>query len=125
MKQRLVFAAAVLHDPQILVVDEPMVGLDPKSVRMVKDLLRERAARGTAVFMSTHTLTVAEEIADRIGIIDRGRLNFLGTQAELERKLAQAPTSLERLFLELTSGNGEAESASPERGTARTASPGG
>jgi ABC-2 type transport system ATP-binding protein len=125
MKQRLVFAAAVLHDPQILVVDEPMVGLDPKSVRMVKDLLRERTAQGTAVFMSTHTLAVAEEIADRIGVIDQGRLNFLGTQGELERKLAQAPTSLERLFLELTSGNGEAESGSPERGATRTGSTGG
>ena len=102
MKQRVVFASALLHDPAVLVVDEPMVGLDPKSVRLVKDVLRRRAAAGTSVFMSTHTLAVAEEIADRIGIIDRGRLNFLGTVAELREELACEHTSLEDLFLTLT-----------------------
>lgn len=112
MKQRLVFAAAMLHDPLVLVVDEPMVGLDPKSVRLVKDLLRSRAAAGTTVFMSTHTLTVAEEIADRIGIIDQGRLNFLGTQDELRDKVSAQETSLEQLFLRLTDdGNGDGNDA--------------
>jgi ABC-2 type transport system ATP-binding protein len=109
MRQRLVFASALLHDPPVLVLDEPTVGLDPKSVRLLKDLLRARAAAGMAVFMSTHTLAIAEEIADRIGIIDRGRLLFLGTLDELRRARATAGTSLEHLFLELTAnGNGDA-----------------
>ena len=107
MKQRLIFAAAMLHDPAVLVVDEPMVGLDPRSVRTVKDRLRERAAAGTVVFMSTHTLAVAEEIAGRIGIMDQGRLHFLGTVGDLQTELASSQASLEPLFLELTSsGNG-------------------
>jgi ABC-2 type transport system ATP-binding protein len=104
MKQRLVFASALLHDPAVLVIDEPMVGLDPRSVRVVKDRLRVQAGAGTTVFMSTHTLAVAEEIADRIGIMDRGRLCFLGTVAELRQESASRHTSLEPLFLELTEG---------------------
>jgi ABC-2 type transport system ATP-binding protein len=112
MKQRLVFASAMLHDPLVLVVDEPMVGLDPKSVRLVKDLLRARAAMGTTIFMSTHTLTVAEEIAHRIGIIDKGQMKFLGTQDELREKVSAHETSLERLFLRLTdTGNGDGNAA--------------
>ncbi len=107
MRQRLVFAAAFLHDPSVVVVDEPMVGLDPKSVRLVKDLLRAHAARGASVFMSTHTLAVAEEIADRSGIVDRGRLKFLGTLDELRRQSASEHTSLERLFLRLTVDEGD------------------
>jgi ABC-2 type transport system ATP-binding protein len=102
MSQRLVFASALLHDPQVLVVDEPMVGLDPKSVRLVKDLLRARTSAGKIVFMSTHTLSVAEELASRIGIIDRGELIFLGTLDELRQELSLQRTSLERLFLQLT-----------------------
>ena len=80
-----------------------MVGLDPKSMRLVKDLLREQADRGTTVFMSTHTLGVVEEIADRIGILDRGELLFLGTLDELKRRLPAEDASLERLYLEMTS----------------------
>ena len=76
MKQRTVFAAALLHDPAVLVLDEPMVGLDPRSMKIVKDLLRDRANAGMTIFMSTHTLGLAEEIADRIGIVDRGKLRF-------------------------------------------------
>src|SRR5690606_31415766 len=102
MKQRLVFAAAMLHDPAVLVLDEPMVGLDPRSMRLVKDLLRERATAGMTIFMSTHTLGLAEEIADRIGIFDHGKLRFLGTLAELRQQLVQEHTSLERMYLELT-----------------------
>ncbi len=86
MKQRLVFAAALLHDPPALVVDEPMVGLDPRSMRVAKDLLRSRADAGAAILMLTHTLSIAEEIADRIGIVNGGRLHFLGTVAELQRE---------------------------------------
>ncbi len=95
MRQRLVFAIALLHDPQVLVVDEPMVGLDPRSARVVKDLLRAEAAAGKTVLMSTHTLAVAEEIADRIGILNRGQLDFLGTLAELRQELSAPHQALE------------------------------
>jgi len=102
MKQRLVFASALLHQPPVMVIDEPMVGLDPRSMRVVKDLLRERSAEGMIVFMSTHVLAVAEEIADRIGILDRGRLQFLGSVGQLRNEMASPHTSLESLFLRLT-----------------------
>jgi len=106
MKQRLVFAASLLHDPDVLVLDEPMVGLDPRSVRIVKDLLRTRTSEGMTVFMSTHTLAMAEEMADRVGIMVRGQLRFLGTIAELRDQMAVEATSLEQLYLELTSPRG-------------------
>jgi ABC-2 type transport system ATP-binding protein len=105
MRQRLVFAIALLHDPQVLVVDEPMVGLDPRSARVVKDLLRAEARAGKTVLMSTHTLAVAEEIADRIGILNWGQLDFLGTLAELRQELSAPQQALEHLFLELTDGH--------------------
>lgn len=108
MKQRTVFAAALLHDPEVLVVDEPMVGLDPQSVRLVKDLLRAKAASGATVFMSTHTLSVAEEIADRIAIVDHGQLMFVGRIDELRDRLSMRDGRLESLFLQLISnGNGK------------------
>ncbi|NIL96089.1 MAG: ATP-binding cassette domain-containing protein [Planctomycetales bacterium] len=116
MKQRLVFAAAMLHYPEVLVVDEPMVGLDPKSIRLVKDLLRRKAAEGVTVFMSTHTLAVAEEIGDRIGIIDHGRLLFVGTLHQLKEEMARHDFSLEQMFLELTAENGEADELGVGRG---------
>jgi len=102
MKQRLVFAAALLHDPDVLVLDEPMVGLDPRSVRIVKDLLQRRTREGMTVFMSTHTLAMAEEMADRIGIMVRGQLRFLGTVPELREQMALETTGLEQLYLQLT-----------------------
>jgi ABC-2 type transport system ATP-binding protein len=102
MKQRVAFAAAMLHDPPVLVIDEPMVGLDPRSVRLVKDLLRNNAARGQTIFMSTHLLSIAEEIADRVGIVDQGQLKFLGTLDELRRRVSSHETSLERLYLDFT-----------------------
>ena len=106
MKQRLVFAATLLHDPDVLVLDEPMVGLDPRSVRIVKDLLKARTQEGMTVFMSTHTLAMAEEMADRVGIMVRGRLRFLGTVTELREHMSLETTSLEQLYLELTSPRG-------------------
>ncbi|MBX7074173.1 MAG: ABC transporter ATP-binding protein [Pirellulales bacterium] len=111
MKQRLVFASALIHDPRILVIDEPMVGLDPRSARLLKDLLRQKASGGTTIFMSTHTLDVVEEIADRIGVIHRGRLQFLGTIGELKQRLQRHDSSLERLFLELTDSGDLLEAA--------------
>lgn len=101
MKQRVVLAAALLHEPKVLVIDEPMVGLDPRTVRVVKDLFLELTRRGGTVFMSTHTLEVAEAVADRIGIIRKGRLIALGTLTEI-RQQATRQHSLEEIFLELT-----------------------
>jgi ABC-2 type transport system ATP-binding protein len=123
MKQRTVFASVLLHNPRVLVIDEPMVGLDPRSVRLVKDLLRSLSTAGTCIFMSTHTLSVAEEIADRIGIINGGKLHFLGTVAELQAELASPHRSLEPLFLELTEGkNGQPADRSSYR-TSRASQP--
>jgi ABC-2 type transport system ATP-binding protein len=95
-------AAALLHEPQVLVVDEPMVGLDPRTVRSVKELFGNLARDGRTVFMSTHTLDVAEAIADRIAIIHHGRIIACGTLAELRAKATQE-YRLEDIFLELTS----------------------
>jgi ABC-2 type transport system ATP-binding protein len=102
MKQRVVLSAALLHQPQVIVIDEPMVGLDPKSARLVKDILKKRVGGGVTVFMSTHTLAVAEELADRIGIINRGRLVALGTLNELKSLGGTQAQALEEVFLTLT-----------------------
>jgi ABC-2 type transport system ATP-binding protein len=112
MKQRVVFAAALLHNPEVLVIDEPMVGLDPRSARIVKDLLRTRARAGVAIFVSTHSLAMAEEIADRIGIVAHGRLRALGTLAELKCNASGDP-SLEQLFLDVTSDESASAAAEP------------
>ena len=104
MKQRVVFASALVHDPKVLIVDEPLVGLDPRSARIVKDLFVAQARSGVAVLMSTHLLSIAEELADTIGIVDQGRLLAHGTLAEL-RERAEFQGPLEDLFLKLTSGS--------------------
>lgn len=101
MRQRTVFASALLHEPEVLIVDEPTVGLDPRSIRLLKDLLRREAQKGTTVFLSTHSLDVAEELADRIGVIAQGKLIGCGTLAEL-RGQAALDGSLEDVFLKLT-----------------------
>jgi ABC-2 type transport system ATP-binding protein len=101
MRQRTVFAAALVHDPKLLIADEPTVGLDPKSIRELKTLLRKLADSGTTVFLSTHTLDIAQELADRIGIIDRGRLLGCGTMEDLRRQ-ASMDGNLEELFLAIT-----------------------
>src|SRR4051812_15947128 len=101
MKQRVVFAAALVHDPRVLIVDEPLVGLDPRSARIVKDLFVAQARSGVAILMSTHLLSIAEELADTIGIVDHGRMLAQGTLAELRDQL-QSRDPLEDLFLKLT-----------------------
>src|SRR5438270_5685067 len=101
MRQRTVFAAALLHEPEVLIVDEPTVGLDPRSVRLLKDLLRREAQRGVTVFLSTHSLDIAQELANRIGVIGQGRLIGCGTLDTL-RKQAASDGSLEEVFLKLT-----------------------
>jgi ABC-2 type transport system ATP-binding protein len=104
MKQRVVFASALVHEPKVLIVDEPLVGLDPRSARIVKDLFLSQARSGVAVLMSTHLLAIAEELADTIGIIDNGRMLTQGTLAEI-RHQAQMHGPLEDLFLKLTGGD--------------------
>ncbi len=108
MKQKVVMAAAMIHAPRLLIVDEPMVGLDPRTIRVMKTMFRELADAGGAVFMSIHVLDVAEAVADRIAIIHEGRLVALGTMAEL-RQSATRHERLEDIFLRLTArdGNGE------------------
>lgn len=99
-RQRLVLASALLHDPRVCIIDEPMVGLDPAHTRIVKDELKARSRAGMTVFLSTHTLGIAEEMADRIGIINHGRLIALGTVEELRRQTAGSG-ALEKVFLSI------------------------
>ena len=101
MRQRTVFAAALVHAPKVLVVDEPTVGLDPYSVRQLKDLLRRQADAGTTVFLSSHSLDVVEELADRMAVINHGRLVCVGTLEAL-RNAASSDGSLKKVFLTLT-----------------------
>jgi ABC-2 type transport system ATP-binding protein len=108
MRQKTLLAAALVHDPQVLFLDEPTVGLDPRSARLMRDIFRQLANRGVTVFLSTHILEIAERMCDRIGIIDNGKLIALGTVAELHR-LADRSASLEDIFLDLTGGPAYAE----------------
>ena len=104
MRQRLIFAAALVHDPKVIVVDEPMVGLDPAAIIMVKGLFQRLASNGVTIFMSTHTLKVAEDVCDRIGVIHRGRLIATGTTEDLQREAGITDADLEKVFLNLTAG---------------------
>ena len=100
-RQRIAIVSALLHDPEVFVIDEPMVGLDPQHARIVKDVLKERSLAGVTVLVSTHQLSIAEEMADRIGIIHGGKLIAVGTREEL-RKQSGASGALEEIFLSLT-----------------------
>ena len=102
MKQRITIASALLHDPQLLIVDEPMVGLDPQSALVVKNVLREKASQGVAIFMSTHSLNIAEEICSRIGIIKDGKMIFEDKNEVIEQIIGSEHQNLESLFLHLT-----------------------
>ncbi len=101
MKQRLVMSAALIHEPKVIVVDEPMVGLDPKGARLVKTIFKALVSKGVSIFMSAHTLVVAEEMCDRIGIIHEGRLIAVGTAYELRQKAGAEKHDLEAVFLKL------------------------
>jgi ABC-2 type transport system ATP-binding protein len=110
MQQKASLAAALIHDPKVLVLDEPTVGLDPKSARLIKDVLRQLAERGSTVFITTHILEIAERMCDRIGIINHGRLIAVGTMEEL-RARGRGESTLEDIFLSLTGGADTAEIA--------------
>ena len=107
MQQKIALSAALIHDPQVLFLDEPTVGLDPRSARRIKDILRQLAQRGTAVFFSTHILEIAERMCNRVAIIAKGEIIALGTIAELRAR--SGPGSLEDIFLALTGGAEYAE----------------
>jgi len=104
MRQRLIYAATLLHDPAVLFVDEPLIGLDPYTIRLIKDLLQEKARGGMTVFLTTHILALAEDIGHRIGIIQAGQLGALGTLTELQAR--HGGGSLEDVFLGLTRPGG-------------------
>ena len=103
MRQKIVLIGALLHNPPLWILDEPMTGLDPKSAFILKNMMREHANQGNAVLFSTHVLEVAEKVCDTIAIIDKGELKFYGTIAAM-REHFKANTSLESMFLELTEG---------------------
>jgi ABC-2 type transport system ATP-binding protein len=103
MKQRLVMCSALLHDPEVMVVDEPMVGLDPRAARLVKDIFKNQAQKGRTIFMSTHSLEVAQEVCEEIAILQAGKIIAIGTAEDLKRQ-AGVDGNLENIFLKLTEG---------------------
>jgi len=104
MRQKLIISGALVHRPEVIVVDEPMIGLDPRSARLLKDLFRQFVDRGGTVLMSTHTLEVAETMCDRIAIIHGGKIIASGTMSELQTQTSSEHLGLEDLFLKLTGG---------------------
>ena len=102
MRQKLIISSAFVHKPEVIIVDEPMVGLDPKAARILKDLFREYVQRGNTIMMSTHTLEVAESLCDRIAIIQAGKIRAIGTMDELRKDATSGATGLEEIFLRLT-----------------------
>jgi ABC-2 type transport system ATP-binding protein len=109
MRQKLIISSAFVHRPQVIVVDEPMVGLDPKAAWILKDLFREYTRRGNTVLMSTHTLAVAENMCDRVAIIQRGNIRAEGTMDELRTSAEEGAVGLENIFLRLTGENAARE----------------
>ncbi|MBW1715555.1 MAG: ABC transporter ATP-binding protein [Deltaproteobacteria bacterium] len=103
MRQRLIIASALIHKPRVIIVDEPMVALDPRGAKLVKELFKERATKGTTVFMSTHTLALAQEVCQQIAIVDKGQIVASGTSKDLEEQ-AGVMGDLERIFLTITGG---------------------
>ncbi|WP_081942094.1 ABC transporter ATP-binding protein [Spirochaeta lutea] len=109
MKQKLAIIAALLHDPEIFILDEPIVGLDPKSAFTLKEKMRAHCQRGKTVFFSTHVMEVAERLCDRVGIISRGSMIALGPFEDLRDKAGRSDSTLEQLFLELTETRNSAD----------------
>ncbi|UCC73498.1 MAG: ABC transporter ATP-binding protein [Gemmatimonadota bacterium] len=105
MRQKLIISSALIHRPEVIVVDEPLVGLDPKAARLLKDIFRGFVERGGTVLMSTHTLEVAEALCDRIAIIQNGEIRAEGTMDDLRREAQTGDAGLEEIFLKLTGGH--------------------
>ena len=105
MRQKVLISSALIHQPELIVVDEPMVGLDPRSAKLLKDLFRTFAGHGGTVFLSTHTLEVAEALCDRIAIINQGEIIALGTMDELRAQAEAGGAHLEEIFLKVTGGD--------------------
>ena len=103
MKQRIAMCAALVHDPKVLIIDEPMVGLDPHGARMLKDSLREYAKNGKSIFLSTHSLNVAQEVSHRVAILHKGSILTTGTVDEIKNLAGTSDEQLETAFIELTS----------------------
>ncbi len=104
MRQKLIISSALIHRPDVIIVDEPLVGLDPKAARMLKDIFRGFVTRGGTILMSTHTLEVAEALCDRIAIIQNGKIRAEGTMLDLQREAETGDARLEEIFLKLTGG---------------------
>lgn len=102
MRQRVTIAAALIHEPKAFIIDEPMVGLDPRSAKIVREMLKQMARQGVSIIMSTHSLAIAEELCDRVGFIKDGRLVFVGTQENLQAYKQKFDGKFESVFLELT-----------------------
>jgi len=111
MRQKLIISSALIHRPEVIVVDEPMVGLDPRAARLLKDIFRAFVDRGGTVLMSTHTMEVAEAMCDRVAIIQEGEIVASGSMADLRNQTAAGDASLEELFLKVTGGAVEKELA--------------
>ncbi|UCF18520.1 MAG: ABC transporter ATP-binding protein [Gemmatimonadota bacterium] len=105
MRQKLIISSALIHKPEVIVVDEPLVGLDPKAAKLLKDIFRGFVDRGGTILMSTHTLEVAEALCDRIAIIQEGRIRAEGTMSDLRREARAGDAGLEEIFLKLTGGH--------------------
>ena len=116
MKQKLLIASGFIHDPKIFLIDEPMVGLDPKNIINIKTFLREKVSTGTTVFLSTHSLHIAEELCDKIGILNEGKIIAEGTNEELKKFAKDEGDNLETLFLNLTATKKNHNDVSPREG---------
>lgn len=117
MRQKLLISSALVHSPDVIIVDEPMVGLDPRGARLIKDLLRTFVAQGGTVFLSTHTLEVAETLCDRIAILNQGQIRAMGTMQELRTEAESGGGGLEEIFLKLTGGEDVQELVAALRGS--------
>ncbi|CAN5902665.1 hypothetical protein BH24DEI2_BH24DEI2_18100 [soil metagenome] len=111
MRQKLTFIAALIHEPEVLVIDEPMVGLDPRAARQVRELMKSYAAKGRTVLLTTHSMEVAAEVADRVLLVHRGSVAAAGTLDELRAQIGDTHADLEAIFFQITEESAQARAA--------------